>query len=402
MEKSIFVEPVLDEPETVIEQGDNPVEEEDLVERKKVVKRSTTKWKLWPIILTAVMINLSMLGIKVPQSIVTDVINETSRLEFEVGDFHEEDIYETVEDVTKRVQSKFQVGKGVEVEEGIKFHESSDFDLGGSSLEGTFGQGLREASTYNMDMVSVIYNGKIVNVVKEENANLQNIIENTAKNLNVKETDLTVRVHLGGPTAGWVDINDLMKMSDLTPQIIAQKSVLDSEYKGVQNNFTGDITFFTEEGIVTARVIDENGNLLSKGSKVIGSDGKEYVLTSISLEQVQQVTTNIVNTPRKVTFGIQNLTMLEAFSCGALGVLMSLIAKESKTKEQSVTEEEYEKMLKQAKEKFDSKSRFVRLINKLNSKKVNWAKINFKYQKGNLEVDKISELYEPENGFPKL
>lgn len=370
--------------------------------KKKVVQRSKTTWKSWPILLTAVLLIISMIGITPTKTVVDKVINQVSSLEFQMDSYSTVEIYENADEIAHRVQSEFEIGKSTSVNEGVRYHESSDFDFGGSSKYGTFGEGLRDAGNYTADLFSIISNGRIVKVSSSAGTNLGDVVASTAKELGVETSSLVVRVHLGGPVSGWVDVTDLIDVADLTPQVVAEKSVLDEQIKGVQDNFTGTITFQTKTGPVTAKVLDENGNLLKSGSTVIGSDGNSYKISSISLGQYENVEEIETVTPRKVTFGIENLTAVEAFASVAAGILAGVIFKKKETEEKTVTEEEYQEMLSQAKKKFDSNSKFVRLINKLRGKKPNWERINFYIKKGNLEVDHISELYDKEEEGPKL
>lgn len=370
--------------------------------KKKVVLRSKTKWRSWPILLAAVMLIISMIGITPSKTVVDKVVEQCSSLEFQLDSYRNVDVLENAEEVAARVQSEFEIGKPATVNEGVTYHESSDFDFGGASKYGTFGNGLRDAGSYTTDLFSIIYNGNIVKVSNLAGANLWDVVSNTAKELGVEASDLVVRVHLGGPVSGWVDITDLVDENDLTPQVIAEKTVIDEQINGVQDNFTGTITFQTKNGPVTANVLDGNGELLKSGSTVIGSDGNSYRLSSISLEQSQNVVEVENVTPRKVTFGVENLTAVEAFASVAAGLLAGVIFKKKEKEELTVTEKEYENMLNQAKEKYDSNSKFVRLINKLRGKKPNWERINFYMKKDGLEVDHISELYEKEVEGPKL
>lgn len=369
---------------------------------KKVVSRVKTEWKSWPVILASVMLIISMIGVSPSKNLVDQVVDVTSDLEFVIDSYDVENRYETAEEIAERALSKFKIGKSVEVQEGVTYHESSDYDLGGANKSGVFGKGLRDAGNYTVDLFSIISGNRIVKVSSIGGTNLNDVAIEAAQELGVPVESLTIRVHLGGPVSGWVDITDLMNSDDLVPQVVEQNTILDKKYTGVQENFEGSISFVTDHGEVQANVLDQNGNLLPSGSIVVASDGQEYKLASLNESSLENIA-GINNTNSKqVTFGLQNLTTLEAFASAATFVLGELLTNKKEKEEKEVTEEEYQKMLDNAKKKYDSNSKFVRLVNKLHGRKPNWEKINFYMRKDNLGVDYISEMYEKDEGTPKL
>ena len=129
-------------------------------------------------------------------------------------------------------------------------------------------------------------------------------------------------------------------------------------------------------------VVDENGNLLQPGTKVIGSDGKEYIISDLNIENyTTEETVTITETKmveqevvdgKKLTWRIQDCNFALAIA-PLLGTLAAHMATKKKNDEaeqnpdffEFENEEEYQQFKKEfseAREKYEKTSGFRKMI----------------------------------------
>lgn len=112
---------------------------------------------------------------------------------------------------------------------------------------------------------------------------------------------------------GWVDFSDLIKVNEETREVTVQKLVEICKdvatYDGTIENFDADFVEIKNADGASVRIpiTDENDQLYAPGSRVIGSDGKEYVISELSLEK-EMVATEIDTTIEVETESKSKLT----------------------------------------------------------------------------------------------
>ena len=259
----------------------------------------------------------------------------------------------------KKGYVELSTGEKVYLPDGMKFYGSSDHEYGGNNSMGIIGQGLREQGEYTAEYFSFLHNGKILGVERELNKDLQESKEKIAKENNVPLNEIETHVHFGGPTCGWVNLDDVMNN---LPANDVNMEVEGAHYDGVAENFNGStITFQTENGNVTINVVDENGSLLEKGSVVKGSDGNEYKIDSLSLEEY--ATSNYdVTTEKKLTFGLNNISLNDVIITGLATALAALLLRKKKKVMTEMTEEQIIELIEEARDEFLEDSEFEKAV----------------------------------------
>lgn len=365
--------------------------------RHRVVKRVRKKWKLWPVITSAVMLALSAMGMKPSEEVINQITEKVSKMEFTVDAMTQEDVLETEAEALQRAASDFEIGGLQDVKSGVSYYESSDYDMGGANLSGTFGEGLRDVGKYEITKISVFDGTNRIRDVEEKGIRLDQLLEEISKQVGVPANELTVRVHLGGPVSGWVDITDLLSEQELTPQKVGERTVLDEQYTGTVSDLQRELTLQTDHGMVRVPIVGEDGKLLKNGSMVRGSDGETYRLTNLDYQLNTYHKQSIEQVPEQITIRLENMTRKEVFTSIACGILLTALTKEKKTKTEQMTEEEYRALLKKYREKYDSNSKFVQFVNQLHGKSPDWERINIYWDRG-LTVDEISKMYDEQGG----
>ena len=310
-------------------EGDEPTritpEDPDKDETFRVVKREKMKWSIIPIIVVVVSTILAMIG---NQTTITtqDIVQKFIESPTAVTQVVEEYDYETPEEVAERVLSD-TIGESVYVDEGIEYHESSDYDSGGANRTGTFGEGIRESGEYDLEGVSVIHDGEIVEVSFEEGETIYEAVERAAQELGVSVEDLTIRVHIGGPVSGWVDFDDLVANDVWEPQVTSVSLTDGETYRDTLEGEIGDTISITKDDgtVVEIPTRDTDGNLLDAGTMVVGSDGETYRIDELSQVEEERVVGQDVQTSKHWTFGFNNISKEEALAIAGLGAMSLLL-----------------------------------------------------------------------------
>ena len=260
-------------------------------------------------------------------SIITSItsfgieIDEQKVLDFLVNVIGTEQVVETEEDVNKRVFGEFVVGEKEYMSEGVPYYESSDHAYGGKNNSGVFGSQIRGSGDYELDRVSILYNGKIEEVSVEKGKDLYSILEETSKKLGVGIEDLEVSLHFGNAVSGWVDIKDLIDDTEYIPKVVSEKQIVLETYEGTQD-FNGRLNFVTKEGkTVELSVLDENGDEVNNGSIVRGSDGRYYEISKLNIRNIKG--------EKKLVFNAQDYIMKLSASI-LLTALATYLAKKKK------------------------------------------------------------------------
>lgn len=363
------------------------------VEKHRVVKRRKNNSKVWPIILAALL--TAMLGFKYNQKSVTiHEIEDISNLNYTAYGISEEMILENEDEILQRVMSDIKTGDTTEMEAGVKYYKSSDYQYGGDSTHGTFGSTIRPEGTYTIDYISIINNGKIDHVVYEQGKNLGNVIEEYCKNNNTDISKLDIKIHIGGPVSGWVDLKDVLNKDDLKPQIKETKSVLDKQYSGEINNFSGQFLTINVNGkSVSLNIMDQNGNLLKEGSVVVGSDGQEYKLTKLNISDFKKLNSYKKYLGKELNWSVQNINQELALLLAASGIVGTYLVNIKKKEDYSKLDEETLRAFLDAKERYKKQSIFKKIEIALDGKRPDWNKIQNMLEVGKMSIEDIGNMY---------
>lgn len=349
-----------------------PTKEEETKEKKeekeekhKIIKRIRKKIVLIPLIIGVSAYILSGLSM---QEIEAKSVTELNNLDYQVQEMVSttSHIYESDEEVLQRIQSDIKVGEEASVLDGQKYYASSDYEYGGNNLSGTFGSVTRPEGEYTVDRVSVLHDGHIINVDAEEGKDINQILEETAKEYGVEVSELEAKASLVGPVSGWVPIDALNQNADKTPQIketVVEVSASDL-ISGSIENFEGD-TIVVDGS--TIKIKDENGNLLKDGTVVKSEDGKEFRISSLGIEEKTLEETEVVG--KKLHWSLQDCEK-ELLLIGALSAFM----RRKKKEYVDMTDSELDKLIEAKKEEYEHDSEFTKAIETITSKKVELGK----------------------------
>lgn len=390
--------PKVEEP-GYVSQFVNPTTSEK--EMHKFVKTVSAKVKPWAAAISAaVILSLGFGKVSGTEKISTTTIQ--NNLEYTVSSMSEVDVFEDYGEVLNRIYREVEINDKISVEPGVKYYNSSDYAYVKKPVYGTFEKNpLRPAGEYNVDYISVLNDGRIKYVETQDGKSVLDALENVSNKYGVDISNLEAVIHLGGPVSGWVQLKDLISEEQLTPQKLSTKVVLDKEYTGNIDDFSGNtIDIQTKEGSVKLPVKDQSGNLLADGSAVMGSDGQEYRISSLKLEETEVISEVEERTEPRVVYNLHNIADERALAAGLIAAtapLMTLLTAKKKEKEQEVTEQEYTELLDKYSKNFDKDSAFVRAVNAVHGRKPDWERINISFT----GAEAISEMYSKQEGGVK-
>lgn len=331
------------------------------------------------------------------------------------------DSYKTIVEqeqiVTGEVSCNLNMGDIITVPTGLTVYETSLLTGNAKTFGGPeLNMENKVPGKYKVTGFSITYGGRIIDYIEtfnEENVqkNLGDFINETCKKNNLNPSEVKILVHIGSnldkTRAGWFDITELMKVEEITKEVVNEIVKKDTSYSGTIANFDDDfITISTSNGQVRIPIKDSNGNYLKSGVNVIGSDGKQYQISSLEViknESLKDVpSTNMYETNQDVEVGVKIKYNIEdcQLSILATGILTSLAYAMKKKKENKKfednpyfdsfsTEEEYNQFkreFEEAKKKYEEKSTFKqKLIHILYGKKIDIMK--------NLTEEQIKQIY---------
>lgn len=350
------------------------IEEEQLKEIKKIKNITIlekTKIKIWPLIVAAgVALGGSSLDINM------DKITEKPKT-----------LDTTIEKVIENEEAQdYTTGEKINVPEGLEYYSNSSRE--NNYRTGQFGGEERSSGEYTLEYFSILdKEGKHkIKVVYEEGQNLNSVIEEVCKDNNISPDDVNVMFHIGGPVSGWISLDDLQNMQELSDKEIGQNLIVENEYHSKTENFEGFVTIETETGPVTLNFMDNNNELIKDGTIVRGSDGKEYRVSNVNLNYEALKLGDIVrNVKKSIDFDFHGIDKEMALlgAATALG-LTALTVKKTKEEKEMETEKEYEK----AREEFIKDSEHKKIIEKLNG---DIAKVGL--ENGSITIDEMSEMH---------
>lgn len=217
--------------------------------------------------ITAAMVGAGMLGY-----IIKDKLSETGLYYNATQKVEDEIPYNLDKSINLRT------GEEVNVSDGTPYYENSrDSGSGASDVFSSDNSNDRVPGNYTLDYISVLHNGEIVATEFEQGVNVLDFVQSVSDSIGIPFDDLKVMVHIGGPVSGWSNIENVTAIDN---NVV---SIADKNFQGEIEDFKGDSV--TLENGAVIKIVDNNGNLLETGTTVLGSDGKEYVINSLSFDE---------------------------------------------------------------------------------------------------------------------
>ena len=346
-----------------------PVNKPTKEEKYRVIKRITKRMSLLPIIIA--LISTLLTGFRVEEKYDKVFITTPSTVAtISVDSLIEKSEEEILAEVTKKVMD-IKTGDKIAVNDGLEYHSSSDYKYGGDNKTGVFGEN-NPVGEYNVDYISIIHNGQIDNTKFNKDESLEKNLALAAEKLGVDVSTLESYIHLGGPVSGWVSTGEIISSS--VNKISSNKSaILDKKdnINGTIDNFNGStITIKDGEEEVSLKVVDDEGNLLSNGEIVTGSNGKKYRLQNISLESNLKTTEKDVYAGKHLTWSIHNVSKEFALLSAAAATMFTLLSNRERKEMVTMTSSQIDYLVRTAREKFENESEFQRAVTTITNKSI--------------------------------
>lgn len=346
-----------------------PVNKPTKEEKYRVIKRITKRMSLLPIIIA--LISTLLTGFRVEEKYDKVFITTPDTVAtISIDSLIEKSEEEILAEVTKKVMD-IKTGDKIEVNDGLEYHSSSDYKYGGDNKTGVFGEN-NPVGEYNVDYISIIHNGQIVHTKFNKDESLEKNLALAAEKLGVDVSTLESYIHLGGPVSGWVSTGEIISSS--ANKISSNKSaILDKKdnINGTIDNFNGStITIKDGEEEVSLKVVDDEGNLLSNGEIVTGSNGKKYRLQNISLESNLKTTEKDVYAGKHLTWSIHNVSKEFALLSAAAATMFTLLSNRERKEMVTMTSSQIDYLVRTAREKFENESEFQRAVTTITNKSI--------------------------------
>lgn len=371
-------------------------------EKYRVIDRIRKKMSIIPIII-AIAGTLAT-GFKMEPTFTTEVVqNDRTEAIYMVDELHEKTEDELINEAIDKIQD-IKTGDKIEVGEGLEYHESSAYKYGGADKSAEFGGEYREAGEYDVDYISILNDGKIVQVKYNKGESLGENLKSTAQKLGVSISDLESYLHVGGPVSGWVSTDDLVKFS--VDKSMEDKNVLLETSKNLtaqSKDFNGSTITINENGQnIELKVVDENGDLLKPGSLVTGSNGVQYRIQDYNLENKVDTESHKTQTGEQLTWSIHNINGEVALLSAAASIVATKLTERKDKKMVTLTESRIDELVSGARDKFNKESEFQKAVDTLISKRVKTELVD----KSNLKdalIDQKITVEDIENlGGPQL
>ena len=388
----------IDEPT----KGQDPKQKPKKEEKYRVIDRIKKKMTIIPIVI-AIAGTLAT-GFKMEPTFTTEVVqNDRTEAIYMVDELHEKSEQELIDEAVERIQD-IKTGDKIQTEEGLEYHESSTYKYGGANKSAEFGGKYREAGEYNVDYISILNDGKIVQVKYNEGESLGENLKETADRLGVSISDLESYLHIGGPVSGWVSTDDLVKFQ--VDKSLEDKNIILETNKNIKvenKDFNGSTISIKENGTnVDLKVVDANGNLLKPGSIITGSNGVQYRIQDYNLEQKLDKEEKQVQTGEHLTWSIHNISSEVALLSGAASLIATKLSERDDKKMVTLTESKINELVGNARQKFEHESEFQKAVDSLVSKRIK-PEIAEKANLKDALIDKQITVEDIENlGGPQL
>lgn len=318
---------------------------DDLVSKKHKVKRKNKKVFCAAILLASTVAFLSTLGVTGGNIKQKKIV--TKSIEYTVQNYEEKEIKETYKELSDRVAGSLVIGNDSYFPEGVDYHESSDYDFGGRNNNDTIGNKLREEGNYNVDYFSILKDGKIVYVERNNGKNLSETISKVSKALNCNEEELKARIHFGGEkVTGWTDFNDYKDKTGIKRQSHTENVYLGTTIGTMEYNGQNIVTINDDENKIEVP-------FEKIGYKIDGKDNKSYVV--IDIQNKESVTKENEVSSVDIGFGKDNVSIPLTMAGALAGASLALAHEEEKKKK--LDEVKKKSKFAQFKEKLSKKIR---------------------------------------------
>lgn len=284
----------------------------DVASRKK-------RWNLKPLFLAGAL--MSTLGIQInkPYEETHEIKKNKTSIEYEIETYSEKELYETKDEVVHRVLSKYAPGNTLSIPEGTSYYESSDYKYGGAKKEGI----TKKIEEQTSKKISLLKDGKIIATYED--------ISKLYETLRQENKDIHDFEYIISTNKGWINIEDIQNKNEWNPIIKSKEKIIKDTYKGVVENFSGDIKL-NEETILS--VVDKDGMILHNQTTILGNDGLTYQIKDLNLKTEEE--TKIIRETKEGNIDFNMLHMnskiaLLTIAQGLLGTVL-LNRKEKKRK----------------------------------------------------------------------
>ncbi|MDO4341517.1 MAG: hypothetical protein Q4C44_02095 [bacterium] len=401
----VAVTPKTKEPEPVPVTEPVPTAEpkpEPKVTEEPKVARVTRKYRnrasMWLAILAALTVLLS--GFKEKTNVgpvkVTDDIKDAiaqqnireNNLYFNIGGTIYD--YEPVSGTIQRTTEDLTMGGNLNVIDGQSFNTNSLETGREKSIGGEFSKENKFAGDYRITGFSIVKDGKILNFKEDlegldNTTKLKDVLDKTLADRNLNFEDVEIKIHLGkdgdSSRLGWIDVSEFINADTITDDMIkkvATKGVVD---QGKITNFKGE--YLTMSNGVSIKIVDVNGNLLPKGTTVIGSDSKEYTIENLELKTEEKTLDNNLQTDsskdieetKSLQWSVKNMNLGLGIVPLLGSVAFAIDNKKKNDQEQKnpkffefTNGEDYYKFkreFEQAKDKYEKQSKFSQMLKRI-------------------------------------
>ena len=342
---------------TVPEQVANNTIEPSKTEKHRVIESIKQAISVIPMLVAIAVEVLAGFGQKDVIDI-QELIREAQNLSYKTSQVKSIDTqYETAEEVAKRNYEGITTGDTIYVDSAIPYYESSDYQYGGANRMGVVGTDLGYGD-YELEGFSILDDGQIRKVEFKPGESLYSTMNAVSQDIGKTIEELEPMVHMvkvGETDAGWISADSLVSSEDKTPQIKDVNVVLNPEatYKGTIEDFQGDtITINNGKEDVTLKVKKDDGTFIGDGDIVIGSDGAQYQMTDLNVEQTDIIDIEEVKTGTKLNWSFKNITLEEHLAAAGIALVGTAASIRRKKEMIEMTDDEINALIEETRKDF--------------------------------------------------
>ena len=366
----------------------------------RVVRKYKNRLSAWLAALAIALVLLSGFGkapitstIQVPETVTEQIVQivTSEDLGYDLSSIDYEGL--TPEQaIVKQIISHMNMGDYARVEDGDVLTTMGDLSGVAKEMGKEFAREGKQAGDYAITGIAIVHDGKVIDYIESFNledtsTNLADYVMNVCNKHGLSFGDIKINVHMGSNTErtrlGWIDGSAIFEEQELTEE--AMQEIIDkgASYQGTIEDFKGDS--ITLDNGATIKIKDDSGALLQPGTHVIGSDGVEYVISNLSLEQkedkqITETTHTVMHEEEvvegtKITWRIQDCEFALAIA-PLVGALAAAVATKKKNDEENKhpefyefeSEEEYQKFREEFirnGEEYRKKSSFGKMLKRI-------------------------------------
>ncbi len=349
------VPPVPPEPPVSIEPPEPTV---NTVHTVRVVRKYRNRLSAWLATLAVSLFLISGVGkasskstIDVPKNVTDELVQivTSENLDYDINKIDYEGLT-SEQAILKQVLSHMNMGDYAKVEDGDVLTTMGDLTGTAKEMGKEFALEGKQAGDYAITGIAVVHDGKVIDYIESFNledtsTNLGDYVMNVCNKHGLSFGDIKLNVHMGSNTEvtrlGWIDGSAIFENPELTEQAMQEIVNKGSSYQGTIEDFKGN--FITLDNGATINIRDNMGNLLQSGTHVIGSDGGEYIISDLSIEQKRdnnpEATHPIMpeeemSESTKITWRIQDCKVAVAIA-PLVGALAASVATKKKNDEEN-------------------------------------------------------------------